>query len=67
MNVDHKEKKFDEFIEKQTEEIKNLKLMLKENTLKFEEHKRHIELLIKLYPKGVIDIDGNLITRNYDE
>ena len=67
MNVDNKEKKLDELIEKQTEEIEDLKLMLKETTLKLEEHERDTELLTKLYQKGVIDIDGNLVGRDHDQ
>ena len=65
MNVDNKEKKLDELIEKQTEEIEDLKLMLKETTLKLEEHERDTELLTKLYQKGVIDIDGNPVERSW--
>ena len=41
MNVDNKEKKLEELIEIQTEEIEDLKLMLKETTLKLEKHERH--------------------------
>ena len=51
----------------QTEEIEDLMLMLKETTLKLEEHERDIELLTKLYQKGVIGIDGNPVNRDYDE
>ena len=67
MNVDHKEKKLNKLFEMQTEEIEDLKLMLKESTLKLEEHERDIELLTKLYQKRVIGIDGNPVNRDYDE
>ena len=67
MNVDNKEKKLGELIEKQTEEIEDFKLMLKETTLKLEEHERDTELLTKLYQKGVIDINGNSVERYHDQ
>ena len=67
MNVDYKEKKLDELIEKQTEEIEDLKQMLKDSTPKLEENKEKTELLTKLQQKGVKDIDCNQINRNYNE
>ena len=67
MNVDYKEKKLDELIEKQTEEIEDLKQMLKDSTPKLEENNEKTELLTKLQQKGVKYIDCNQINRNYDE
>ena len=61
MQIDKREKKLEEFIEKQNEEIEDLKLMLIETTLKLEKHENNTELLKDLYDKGFIDLDGNPI------
>ena len=66
MNIDYKEKNFDDLIEKQNEEIEDLKLMLKETKIKLEEHEKDTELLTKLYEKGYIDLDGNPVERDDD-
>ena len=66
MNVDNKEKILGELIEEQNQEIEDLKLMLKETTLKLEEHEKDTELLTKLYQKGFIDLDGNPVQRDHD-
>ena len=65
MNVDKEEKKLEDYIEKQYEEIDELKLMLKETTFKLEEHERDTDLLKNLYDKGFIDIDGNPIVKDH--
>ena len=66
MNIDYKEKNFDDLIEKQNEEIEDLKLMLKETKIKLEEHEKDTELLTRLYKKGYIDLDGNPVERDDD-
>ena len=67
MQIDKREKKLEEFIEKQNEEIEDLKLMLKETTLKLEEHENDTELLKGLYDKGFIDLDGNPINMDNNQ
>ena len=59
MNVDNKEKKQKIFIEKQDEEIVDLKQMLEEAKQKLEDHEKVTDLLKTLYENGFIDIDGN--------
>ena len=59
MNIDRKEKLLENLIEKQDEEIEDLKQILNETKAKLEEHERDTELLRSLYEKGYIDLDGN--------
>ena len=59
MNVDNKEKKLEISIEKQGEEIEDLKQMLEEAKQKLEDHEKDTDLLKILYENGFIDIDGN--------
>ena len=59
MNVDNKEKKLENLIEKQGEEIEDLKQMLEEVKQKLEYHEKDTDLLKTLYENGFIDIDGN--------
>ena len=67
MQIDKREKKLEEFIEKQNEEIEDLKLMLKETTLKLEKHENDTKLLKGLYDKGFIDLDGNPINMDNNQ
>ena len=55
MNVDNKEKKLENFIEKQGEEIEDLKQMLEEAKQKLEDHEKDIDLLKTLYENGFIN------------
>ena len=67
MNIDNKDKKLEELIEKQDEEIEDLKQMLTDTKARLEEHERDSELLRGLYEKGYIDLDGNPIEKDNDQ
>ena len=67
MNIDNKDKKHEELVEKQDEEIEDLKQMLTDTKARLEEHERDSELLRSLYEKGYIDLDGSPIEKDNDQ
>ena len=63
LNEETKEQKFTYYINRQKDEIDDLKNELKEYKVKYEDRQKDIELLQKLYDNGYIDLDGNPIDK----
>ena len=63
LNEETKEQKFTNYINRQKDEIDDLKNELKEYKVKYEDRQKDTELLQKLYDNGYIDLDGNPIDK----
>ena len=63
LDEEMKEKRFNEHIERQKEQIEDLKDELKNCEAKLMDREKDTDLLHNLYDRGFIDIDGNPIDK----
>ena len=63
LNEEMKEKKYTDYIDRQKDQIEDLKSELNDYKARLEERQNDTDLLNNLYSSGFIDIDGNPIDK----